>query len=72
MLSFMLQSQIFYVGHSMGSSEFLACMSQRPEEQDKLLAAFLFAPPSYMSGMTGPLLNISQRVDAIEIFLEQK
>ena len=63
---------MFYVGHSMGSSEFLTCMSQKPEQQDKLLAAFLFAPPSYMSGMTGTLAEIAQYVDVIERFLEQK
>ena len=64
---------MFYVGHSMGSSEFLTCMSQKPEQQDKLYAAFLFAPPSYMSGLTNTTLgHIAEHVDAIERIFERK
>ena len=65
------QDQLMYVGHSMGCSEFLTLMSQYPEEQSKVSAAFLFAPPSYFSGMTGFLADLASHVFLVEDALER-
>ena len=64
------QEKIFYLGHSMGSSAYLACMSLHPEQQDKLHAAFLMAPPAWFSHMEGDLVDIAGHWRQLENIFE--
>ena len=64
------QEKIFYLGHSMGSTEFLVTMSEQPEWQDKLYAGFLFAPPAWMGHMNNTLSSIAQFVDEVDALFE--
>ncbi|XP_059099601.1 gastric triacylglycerol lipase-like [Tigriopus californicus] len=60
------QSKLIYVGHSMGTSEFLAASAVQPEIQVMVSAAFLLAPPSYFDYNTGILVELAQYVDELE------
>ena len=63
-------SKIFFVSHSMGSSEFLATASQQPQIQDKLHAAFLMAPPAYFDHMEGALAQLAPYENLIDNLLQ--
>ncbi len=48
-MSFFVQSEFFYVGTSMGATQFLTGMIERPELQQYIKEAFLMAPVAYMT-----------------------
>lgn len=61
------QEKIFYIGHSMGSTEFLVVASEDPSFQDGLYAAFLMAPPAWMGGhVNDTLAKLSEHWRLIE------
>jgi len=53
------QSQVHYVGHSMGCTQFLVAMSMLPEYNNKIKVAALLAPPAFMSHATSPIFQIA-------------
>ncbi|XP_076237415.1 lipase 3-like [Calliopsis andreniformis] len=52
------QKKIIFVGHSQGTTSFLAMASLKPEYQAKVEAMFALAPPIYMGGMSHPMFKI--------------
>ncbi|CAL8134258.1 unnamed protein product [Orchesella dallaii] len=40
--------KIFYIGHSMGTTQYFIALSELPEMNDKIAAGFLLAPTAYM------------------------
>jgi lysosomal acid lipase/cholesteryl ester hydrolase len=50
--------QVFYAGHSMGTTMFYVLCSERPEYNSKIRAMFSLAPIAFMSHMKSPLLQI--------------
>ncbi|XP_049938815.1 lipase 3-like [Schistocerca serialis cubense] len=49
---------LFYMGHSMGTTMFFVMASEKPEYNRKIRAAFLMAPVAYMRHITSPLLKL--------------
>ncbi|XP_064550851.1 lipase 3-like [Drosophila montana] len=45
------QESIHYVGHSQGTTVFLALMSTRPEYNEKIKTAYMLAPVAFMNNM---------------------
>lgn len=52
------QENLFYIGHSQGTTTFYVMASQLPEYNAKIRAMFSLAPIAYMSHMTSPLMQI--------------
>lgn len=52
------QQQLFYAGHSQGTTTFFVMCSEKPEYNSKIRAMFSLAPVAYMSHMTSPLIKI--------------
>jgi lysosomal acid lipase/cholesteryl ester hydrolase len=50
--------QIFYVGHSMGTTMFYVLCSERPEYNSKIRAMFGLAPVAFISHLKSPLLRL--------------
>ncbi|XP_063930038.1 lipase 1-like [Zophobas morio] len=52
------QPNLYYVGHSQGTTVFYVMATTRPEYNDKIKAHFSLAPIAYMKHMTSPLMQI--------------
>ncbi|XP_053990411.1 lipase 3-like [Hylaeus volcanicus] len=52
------QEKLYYVGHSQGSTSFFVMASEKPEYQEKIIAAFTLAPAVFMSRATLPLIRL--------------
>ena len=50
--------QIFYAGHSQGTTSFYVLCSERPEYNSKIRAMFSLAPVAFMSNVKSPLLRM--------------
>ncbi|ODN01192.1 Lipase 3 [Orchesella cincta] len=48
-------SKIFYIGHSMATTQYFVALSELPEMNDKIEAAFLLAPIAYIGHMNNGL-----------------
>ena len=49
------QSDLYYVGHSMGTTSFFILMALRPEYNDKVRVMIALAPVAFASYMTSPI-----------------
>jgi pimeloyl-ACP methyl ester carboxylesterase len=63
--------KVFYASHSMGGTAFLVAMSEKPEVQDKVKAAFLMAPPTWAANQPDFMVSTAQFIDARERLLER-
>ena len=61
------QEKIFFVGHSMGATGFMAMAATTPEVGEKIALASLLAPPAYMDHMRSPVKYLAPFVDIIEV-----
>lgn len=52
------QEQIFYIGHSQGTTLFYVMCSELPEYNEKIRAMFSLSPVAWMKHMTSPLLRL--------------
>ncbi|EFA01613.1 Lipase 3-like Protein [Tribolium castaneum] len=52
------QTELYYIGHSQGTTTFYVMTSMLPEYNAKIKAQFSLAPIAYMNHMTSPLLHI--------------
>jgi len=64
------QEEIYYVGHSMGSTAFMAMGHSRPDIYDKIRFANFLAPVTSEANMGGPLGWISEAGGIIENFMD--
>ena len=71
MINYVLQAtrkeKIFYVGHSMGTTTFLAMERYHPEIYDRLKLASLMAPVAYVKHMKSPIRYIAEIDQPIEV-----
>jgi pimeloyl-ACP methyl ester carboxylesterase len=51
--------KLYYVGHSMGTTQFFVTMSELPDYNDKIYTAFLMAPSAYLSHSMNTLRFLS-------------
>jgi lysosomal acid lipase/cholesteryl ester hydrolase len=54
--------QIFYAGHSMGTTMFYVLGSERPEYNSKIRAMFSLAPVAFMSHLKSPLVQLTATI----------
>jgi pimeloyl-ACP methyl ester carboxylesterase len=54
--------QIFYAGHSMGTTMFYVLCSERPEYNSKIRAMFSLAPIAFMSNLKSPMLRMTAAI----------
>ena len=54
--------QIFYAGHSQGTTQFYVMGSERPEYNSKIRAMFSLAPVAFMSNLKSPLLQLTSTI----------
>lgn len=63
--------QLYYIGHSQGTTNFFVMNSLRPEYNDKVRLSIQLAPVAYMGNITSPLpILAAQNVAPIKAFLE--
>jgi lysosomal acid lipase/cholesteryl ester hydrolase len=55
--------QIFYAGHSMGTTMFYVLASELPEYNTKIRAQFSLAPVAFMSHLKSPLIQLASKVE---------
>ena len=53
------QEKIFYVGHSMGTTGFLAMSAYHPEIYSHIELASLLAPVAYVAHLKGPIALVA-------------
>ncbi|XP_031341659.1 lipase 3-like isoform X2 [Photinus pyralis] len=58
------QRNIFYIGHSQGTTVFFVMCSERPQYNEKIRAMFSFAPVAWLKYMTSPLLRVISMADS--------
>jgi len=58
-LNYTEEDRIFYAGHSMGTTTFMAMATKRPDIQDHILLANLLAPVAYVGHMKSPIRYIA-------------
>lgn len=56
--------QVYFVGHSQGTTSLFVLLSERPEYNQKIVAASLLAPVAYL-GHSGPMLKFLGRVSPL-------
>jgi pimeloyl-ACP methyl ester carboxylesterase len=54
--------QIFYAGHSQGTTLFYVLCSEQPEYNSKIRAMFSLAPVAFMSHLKNPLLKLAAMI----------
>lgn len=59
--------KIHYVGHSMGTTMFMAMTNLRPEYQDKIIMANFLAPVAYVEHMQSPIRYIAPFAGSIDV-----
>ncbi|KRT85848.1 hydrolase, partial [Oryctes borbonicus] len=52
------QSQLFYIGHSQGTTSFFVMTSEKPQYNSKIRLMVAMAPVAYMSHMTNPFFQL--------------
>lgn len=56
------QTQLFYVGHSQGTTAFFVMCSERPEYNQKIKMMHALAPVAYMNNAVSPILRVAELV----------
>ena len=58
--------QIFFVGYSMATTQYLILLSELPEYNDKIRAGFLLGPTAFGGNATNPLIPLSSHAETIQ------
>lgn len=66
-LEYTNHSQLYYIGHSMGTCMFFVMCSMRPEYNFKIRAQISLAPVGYMHHMTSMLNNLVPFANQIQV-----
>nr|CAD7609807.1 unnamed protein product [Timema genevievae] len=65
------QSNLYYIGHSMGTTMFYVMASMRPEYNAKIRAQFSLAPVAFMSNLKSPVIRLMATFeDTLDILLK--
>ncbi|XP_069683472.1 lipase 3-like [Periplaneta americana] len=64
------KKQLFYVGHSMGTTMFYVLMSRRPEYNNKVVHMTSLAPVAYMEHVRSPLIRLASKLPGPNTILE--
>ena len=55
-------AQVFYAGHSMGTTMFYVLCTERPEYNSKIKAMFSLAPIAFMPHLKSPLIQMTATI----------
>jgi len=61
------QEKVYYVGHSMGTTQYLVLLASMPEYNQKIKVGALMAPPAFMSHSTNVMFDIASLADGVEL-----
>lgn len=61
---------LFFVGYSMGTTQYLIMLAELPEYNDKFRAGFLLGPTAFGARATNPLVSLSDLAEDIKYLLE--
>ena len=61
------EEQLFYVGHSMGTTALMAMTNFHPEMNDKIILASLLAPVAYVEHIRSPIALIAPFANLLEV-----
>ena len=61
------QDKIFYTGHSLGTTTFMAMATKHPKLQENIALANLFAPVAYVGHLKGPIRYFAPLGRPIEV-----
>ena len=61
------QEKIFYIGHSMGTTGFMAMANDRPQYQEHIHMATFLAPVAFVEHMASPLRYLAPFVNEVEV-----
>ena len=61
------QSQLFYVGHSMGTTTVMAMSDIHPEMKEKIILANLLAPVAFVEHMKSPIALLAPFANILEV-----
>ncbi|CAG0919966.1 unnamed protein product [Notodromas monacha] len=63
------KQEMFYIGHSMGSTMFWVLSNERPEYRDRIKGMFALAPVSRVDHMMSPIASIAPFIDELSWIL---
>jgi len=58
-LNYTQQPQLNYISYSMGSTQYMVMLSQKPEYNAKIRKGFLLAPAGIINSATSPMRHLS-------------
>ena len=61
------QERLFYIGHSMGSTTFMAMAATIPEMQEKIIQAHFLAPIGFLEHMKSPAKIFAPYADQLKV-----
>lgn len=62
---------LFFIGYSMGGTQYFAFLSDMPEYNEKIKAAFMLAPAVFMGNAFNPVLLLSPVAELLEGLLHE-
>jgi len=62
--------KMHFVGHSMGCTQFVILMSEKPEYNDKIIEAYLLAPAVFMTHAPHPIFILTSFAEDIEAIFQ--
>ncbi len=65
-LSKVAQSSLYFVGYSMGTTQYLILLSELPEYNRKVKAGFLLGPTAFGGNATNPLIRLADQAELIQ------
>ena len=61
------EEKLFYIGHSMGTTTYMAMTNMYPEMNDKIILANFLAPIAFVEHMRSPIALIAPITNIIEV-----
>ena len=70
MIDYVLDStgfeDLFFVGYSMGTTQYFVLLSELPEYNDKIRAGFLMGPAAYMGNAYNPIFQLADYAEDLQ------
>ena len=61
------QEKLFYVGHSMGTTAFMAMAATKPEMREKIIMGNLLSPVAFVEHMRSPVRLLAPYAEDIKV-----
>ena len=60
------QSQVYFVGYSMGTTQYLVLLSELPHYNEKIKAGFLLGPTAFVGNATNPMVKMADQAELFQ------